>query len=382
MQTSAGAKTVPVSVMVYPVTLPTTTEQTARINNWTGAAGWDYNGTVNSIPLQYGVTQYDANWWKIIANMARNHAKHRNNVVFADFQALLIPNTTIDDEGSYHFGWQTFDRYIQTHVDAGAMRWIYTPHLLEPAAGGTAKLEMLKKVDGKVQRVLVDPGSAEAQAYLDTVFPALKAHLDAKGWTDRFYMSALDEPGQPAQETAANWLYDDLQEVLPEAAHQRGAPVRPGRPGALADHRHPRDRPYDVQPGYYHRFRLAGKDLWHYNCICTQGEYMNRYLSYHLAKTRLTFWGMWKTYAVGYLHWGWNFWVNFSDVTVPADTFDGAQTGDNWLVRPNKAALDVYDSVRSEAQLDGIEDYELLAMLAKRKPVEGPGDRRGADHRP
>jgi hypothetical protein len=46
-----------------------------------------------------------------------------------------------------------------------------------------------------------------------------------------------------------------------------------------------------------------------------------------------------------------------------------ARDGDNWLVRPNVAAYDVYDSLRSEAQTAGLQDYELLRILGASKPV-------------
>ena len=39
-----------------------------------------------------------------------------------------------------------------------------------------------------------------------------------------------------------------------------------------------------------------------------------------------------------------------------------------WLVRPDKKNYDVFTSVRNEAQLDGIEDFELLSILEKKDP--------------
>jgi hypothetical protein len=41
----------------------------------------------------------------VIEAMARNHTKHRNNVVYADFQAMLLPATRIDAAGNYTFDW-------------------------------------------------------------------------------------------------------------------------------------------------------------------------------------------------------------------------------------------------------------------------------------
>ncbi|WP_433236196.1 discoidin domain-containing protein [Streptosporangium sp. CA-135522] len=369
VRSDGGDVPVDVTVTVYDVTIPPANRSTFKMNNWFTSAGWDYNGTIRSIPAQYGVQMFDANWWKVIENIAANHARHRNNVIFADFQGLLIPDTTIDAAGNYVFGWATFDRFVQTFVDAGAMQYIYTPHLLEGQSDGSIKLDMIKKVGGVVQRVLATPDTAETNAYLNTIFPALKAHLDAKGWTDLFYMSALDEPSTAPQVTAAQWLYTKYRQYFPHPlTNEAHLAVLPGMEGDLTTAT-PYTGLYNNNVAYYQRRRLSGADLWLYNCIVPQDENMNRFISYHLASTRLTPWLVWKVGGTGYLHWGWNFWWDFSDLNAPPNTFDDWQTGDNWMVRPNKAAYDIYDSVRSEAQLDGLEDVELLNLLAQTKPV-------------
>lgn len=370
VRSSVGDVTVPVTLKVYDVTLPAPNASTFKMNNWSTSAGWDYRGTIRSIPEQYGVQMYDENWWRVIESFARNHQRHRNNVIFTDFQALLIPNTTIDAGGNYTFGWPTFDRYVQAFVDAGAMQYIYTPHLLEGGPNGTAFVEMLKNVGGSTQRVLATPNSAEANAYFDKVFPALKAHLDAKGWTDKFYFSALDEPTTQGHIDAARWLYAKFRQYFPNPrTNEAHLAVLPALQDDLTTAT-PYTRLYDQNTGYYQNRRIRGDDLWVYNCIVPQGDEMNRFISYHLAKTRLTPWYVWKIDGTGYLHWGWNFWFHDpGNPTTPPNTFDEAHTGDNWLVRPNKPAYDVYDSLRSETQLDGLEDYELLTKLAATKPL-------------
>ncbi|WP_344311575.1 discoidin domain-containing protein [Fodinicola feengrottensis] len=369
VSTSGGDVPVPISVQVYDVAIPAANQSTLKMNNWFTSAGWDYTGTIQAVPLQYGCTMFDDRWWTVMGNFAKNHALHRNNVIYADFQALLIPNTTIDSAGNYTFGWQSFDRFVQLFVDAGALSYIYTPTLLE---GAGPQVEILQNVGGSTQKVLVTPNSAVANAYLDKVFPALKAHLDTKGWTDIFYFSALDEPSSTAQVSAATWLYAKYAQYFPHPrtneAHNTNMPDLDKILTTVT----PTTEVYQNSVATYQKFRQTpGKELWLYTCIIPQGNYMNRFIRYHLDKTRLIPWLLWKIGASGYLHWGWNYWVNGSVAAgwTAADTFDGHQNGDAWLVRPNKPALDVYDSVRSEAQLDGIEDFELLTALARTKPV-------------
>lgn len=378
VKSSAGDVPIPVTVRVYPVTVPPANQSTLKQNNWFASVGWDYKGAELAIPEQYAnAAAYSPNWWKVIASFARNQAKHRNNVIYADFQALLIPDTTIDAAGNYSFGWATFDRFVELFEDAGAMQYIYTPTLLEPhpnrdIGGKRPQLEMLKRgSDGKPQKVLVDPNTPETTAYLNKLFPALKAHLDAKGWTDKFYMSALDEPTETAQVTAATWFYDIYTTYFPDPLtnEAHGYTFLPGAADNITTFTPYTDN-YEDHTGYWQAQRLKGKELWLYVCIVPQDYQVNRLIGMHLAKSRLLPWLVWKIGGTGFQHWGWNYWAyKPDDVFRGYDTFDGPQNGDSYIVRPDKARYDVYDSVRSETQLDGAEDYELLNQLAAVKPV-------------
>lgn len=368
---AAGNVDVPLTVRVYDVAMPAANQGKLRMNNWFTSAGWDYTGTIEAVPLQYNCTMFDDRWWTVMANFAKNHARHRNNVIYADFQALLIPDTTVDASGNFAFNWTTFDRFVNLFVTAGALSHIYTPTLLE---GDGPQVEILRRVGSttRVEKVLVTPNGPEANAYLDKVLPALRSHLDAKSWTDVFYFSALDEPNTDAKANAAKWLYAKYAQYFPRPltneAHNNFMPAL----NQVLQTVTPTTEVYQNNIAAYQKFRhTAGKDLWFYTCIIPQGDYMNRFINYHLDKTRLIPWLLWKVGAGGYLHWGWNYWVNGSPANgwTAADTFNGGQNGDAWIVRPNVPALDVYDSVRSEAQLDGIEDYELLTLLAARKPL-------------
>ncbi|WP_328988980.1 discoidin domain-containing protein [Kribbella sp. NBC_01245] len=373
VRSSGGDTVVPVTVVVYPVDVPPANQSTFKMNGWTTSVGWDYSGTERAIPFQYdNAAAFSPNWWKVIESFARNQAKHRNNLVYADFQALIRPRTQIDAQGNYLIDWTDFDRFVQLFVDAGAMQYIYTPTLLEPGPNGAEDphLEMLKNVNGQVQRVLVPPNTTESTSYLKMMFAKLREHLVAKGWAENFYMSALDEPTHPNQATAAAWFYDLYDDYFPnprtnEAYGFSFLPEAAQRVSTVT----PYTENYEDHAGFWQAQKRAGKDLWLYTCIVPQNFHMNRLIGMHLAKTRLLPWLVWKIGGTGYLHWGWNYWHRWTnDNARQYNTFDEPQTGDTFIVRPNRAALDVYDSVRSETQLDGQEDFELLTKLAAVKP--------------
>ncbi|MFC5404061.1 glycoside hydrolase domain-containing protein [Cohnella soli] len=367
---SLGNVAVPVTVVVYNVTVPPSNQSTFKTLNWFTSIGWGYEQTEDNIPMQYNVAKYDNNWWKVIENIAKNHKKHRNNVIFTDVQALILKDTTIDNNGNYTFGWATFDRFVQTFIDAGAMQYLYTPTMLERIdSESKMKLNMLKKINGVTTRVLVDAGTAEANQYLDIYFPALKAHLDAKGWTDIFYLCASDEPYFQYQIDGSNWLYAKFHQYFPNGKTSEVQDHKmPGVQASLST-TIPTTYTYEANTAYYQNLRIGGKELWLYTANKPLSYYMNRFITHYLDETRLLPWFVWKVGGIGYLHWGWNYW--FTSNNTEADTFDGSlgDGGDFWLVRPNKAAYDIYDSVRSEAQLDGIEDVELLNILKQTKPL-------------
>ncbi|MEV7780078.1 discoidin domain-containing protein [Kitasatospora sp. NPDC088351] len=386
VKSSAGPVDVPVSVTVYAAELPPTNRSTFRLNNWFTSAGWDYTLTASSIPSQYGVDAYSPDWWTLMGNIAKNHAKHRNNTVFADFQALAIPGTTLVN-GTYTFDWTTFDRFVQLFQDAGALQYIYTPHLLEDDGSNVEVL--VTDGSGGVRMARVAPGSDQAEKYLAAALPALKAHLDTKcldagtvcapgrRWSDVFYLSASDEPNPANTGWAANsnWLYQRFHQYFPQGmtneAHLWTGPSVDNTLSTLTPHV---DDDYDANAAYYQDKRLAGKDLWLYFSGSPEDGHANRLISYPLSDSRLTPWMVSAIGGNGFLHWGWNIWSEWdanAGKYKGVDTFNGWTSGDPFLVRPNPkpGAPDVFDSMRSEALLAGVQDYELLKQLAATKPV-------------
>lgn len=117
----------------------------------------------------------------------------------------------------------------------------------------------------------------------------------------------------------------------------------------------------------YLRLLDEGNELWTYVCCAPSGEYLNRFMDIPLICSRLIFWGCSKYKLSGYLHWGFNQYINefnpFEQSCCPNDTGQGTPfpSGDGHLVYPGEK--DVYLSMRLEAQRRGLEDYELLKCL-------------------
>ncbi|MFB7469460.1 discoidin domain-containing protein [Kitasatospora sp. NPDC056184] len=391
VRSAEGAVDVPVSVTVYPVDVPPANRSAFRMNNWFTSVGWDYNWSSTSIRAQYGVEDFSDGWWEVMKNFAANHAEHRNNVIYADFQALAVRDTTLV-EGEYTFQWKDFDRFVQLFQDAGSLQYIYTPTLIEDHGKGLEALVTDGQGGVKVEHLPLTTKTERdvAAEYLDKVFAALKAHLDTKcldpgptcapgrRWSDVLYMSAVDEPSGddlPLQSVTAPWFYEQYRGHFPQGltneAHNGLAPAIDAVLGTVTPQADGLN--YDPNAAYYQNLRLSGKDLWLYYCNGPVDHHLNRFISYPLSESRLTPWMVAALGGNGFLHWGWNHWTDPDKGFSRVDTLNDWQDGDRFLVRPNRGPnndkYELYNSVRSEALLAGIQDFELLNQLAAAKPV-------------
>jgi hypothetical protein len=112
--------------------------------------------------------------------------------------------------------------------------------------------------------------------------------------------------------------------------------------------------------------RAAGHEVWFYTCLFPNGSYPNRFVDYPLIKTRVLHWINFKWGFNGYLHWGFNQWRGgdpFKNLEPPHGS-SVLPPGDAWIVYPGNRQL--LDSMRHEAMRDGVEDFELLTLLAKK----------------
>jgi hypothetical protein len=80
----------------------------------------------------------------------------------------------------------------------------------------------------------------------------------------------------------------------------------------------------------------------------------------------------------GYLHWGGDYWSPDPVHETEPPIGDGASasmlpSGDAFIAYPDPARKSLLSSIRWEAMLEGIEDYELLRVLDQRDPTTARG---------
>lgn len=127
---------------------------------------------------------------------------------------------------------------------------------------------------------------------------------------------------------------------------------------------------YEAKKQEFDRLIALGETVWSYVCCGPEGDWLNRFLDFHLLRGRLLFWGFAKNRISGFLHWGFNQFPcgmdPFEGTSCPNDTGIGTNfpCGDSFLVYPAEDGPMI--GMRLEAQRRGAEDAMLWQQLRKK----------------
>jgi hypothetical protein len=350
---------VPFRVRVVDAAVPA--QRTLRVTNW-------FRVDDRHAKQFWDAPQFSERWWSVVANLARVMADYRQNVVLTPTLDLveLLPGEAAS------FGFERFDRWVETFQRTGAIGFIEGEHLVGRAGGYDEPLvvPVLLREGETVRKVELPLDDTRVQPFLDAFLPALNRHLGEKGWKGVYLQHVLDEPH--GDEPAA---YARIAALVRK--HLPGVPTIDAIdahdvPDALRDASDvwvPQLGRFDDQTALLAERQRAGHEVWFYTCLFPRGRYMNRLMDFPLIKTRLLHWLDYRYGLTGFLHWGWNFWgpeptkdtqpvINLNQTLLPS--------GDAFIVYPDRARLSVLPSIRLEAMRAGIEDYEMLVALARR----------------
>ncbi len=319
----------------------------------------------------YGCSRGSDTYWRLIRNIARFLARYHQTAVRAGALSLARP---VVRGGSLEFDFSDFERFVETWEAAGVRGEIDGGNLLwrERRRNAPVMLRAWVVENGRpIQRTLrvEDP---RAQQFLRRFLPALHRLLESRGWTRRYRQGVLDEPHEGEREPFVRTARL-VRRLMPG--------VRIIEPvGARQDLSYLEDTvdiwvvqlgTFDDKLDVLDAHRKRGGEVWFYTALAPRGRYPNRFIDYSLLKVRLLHWMNFKYGFRGFLHWGGNFWgpEPFKD-TQPV--INQGRTylppGDAYITYPNRAGLSLLSSIRLEQMREGIEDYGLLAELAKSKP--------------
>ena len=123
------------------------------------------------------------------------------------------------------------------------------------------------------------------------------------------------------------------------------------------------------------KLRADGKKVWWYTCCGPTAPYMNFVsLEFPFIEGRLIGWQTHKYGADGFLFWVVNFWTRENSCLDESDTYldwdstiNNRQYGDGMLLYPGRE--NILPSIRLANVRDGVEDGELLKIVAGRDPA-------------
>jgi hypothetical protein len=265
-------------------------------------------------------------------------------------------------EGRWEFDFSRTERMIRMFLDEGFTH-IELPHIARHDRRRDAVARFVVTVDGEPT-----PGTShQAYVFLAQYLTAWREMLQRNGWYDRATQHVVDEP-RPQDFDAYRIMAGAVRKFLP------GIPLidalgEPELDGAV-DIWVPLSASYEKAGEQFEAHRRRGDTIWFYTCCAPSGFHLNRFIDTELLRTRLLHWGNWRYRLDGFLHWGLNQIIPeqdpFENTTPPHGPYHdfNLPPGDSHIVYPGTDGP--WSSVRFEAMAAGIEDYELLRVVAER----------------
>lgn len=362
-------------IRVYPVTLG---KSPLLISNWSAHTSPAVLGYLNN---NEDVELYSPLYWELLEMHAEIMASHRQNMVrlFPIWRTLYTYK-----DGNYSFDFNRFDKEVEIFKNAGALEWIEGGHIAwrtgdfrsaffvevpVPDDEESRKLPASPnpvKAENGVRFVLLHVEDPRTQNFLTQFLPALKEHLEKKGWLDHYMQHIADEP---TQQNAASYaeISKYIRRYMPGVKLMDAVTTSKELAGTI-DVWIPLLSVLHHDYEFYKQLQDNGKDVWFYTCVSPRGNYANRFIEQPLIQTRYLHWINYKYGVTGYLHWGLNFWIKDQLHADQSRDHKRLPAGDNCVIYPGYKRL--YTSIRFETMRDGIDDYQLLKMLEEKDPAK------------
>ena len=373
----------PLQVHIYPAVLPDSASSEYTHAQWVNFCG--YSPEIEDIDLErcneiiYGIENFSEEWFTLLKNCAKQMKKERINAVFVPLFSLLNHNITFDENGKYIFDFTLFDRFLDTFMEYGSVKYFIGCHLLkrkhqtyeyaskDPEIIANAPLvtwifEENKGSTNFAWRYLTD---ADAWKHLEMLVTGIYNHLKERGLENKWLQHVSDECDGEERFRMVRDVYDQIHKWAPSFKNvdaTRDTSLEGY--GTSLDIHVPQIDVHEFNLEKYQEFqKKTNCDVWTYTCLNPKNGTMNRMDDLKLIATRLLHWYNYLFGANGYLHWAWNLWCYCDE---PYSPFNNCESNhfplDAWEVLPDVENLSVFETIRSRTDASGIEDYELLKI--------------------
>lgn len=379
IKTNLGTYRVDYGVEVCDITIPGPHRANFDFMHHQQIAGtWYYDATKGNHPQDvitqiYGWKRWTPQWWALVADMAQKMKDSRCNVLFVNSQQLLLDGGTTLKNGKFDFNWSKFDEYIQFFMDRKVVKKLEGLHFGSTIGdvGITFKSYVLvNNEQGVLASTNLEPMSPDCDTFFSQFIPALYQHLQKKGWLNIWIQHIGDEAVSGLQHRQYGYYMNKMKTLAPKM--HCGDPTF-----SLASAKNAVAKGADVVTpieellqGYKVNFdslKNQGVTVYAYNCCGPGNEWLNRFIDKPVWQQRSLGWLCYKWGITGWLHWGWNFWVDWYQDTLHTIDQEGFK-GDHYSVYPDVENNRIKNSIRQIAIRDMSEDYELLLALGKKNP--------------
>jgi hypothetical protein len=363
--TSAGKFNVPIMLTVCDVTLPECKDGILNTEFW-------WSPFRSSTLEQQGCAPYSEKWWSLIDIYAASFKDYRvNHILIPILRPLLDAGSSCDAAGRYTFHWSLFDQLVERFVKKGGVKRLAGEHLMSRTGSWTADfgVSLLKKDNGQTLIIREAFGAPQANNWLAQFLPALKAHLQEKGWYDIWYQHIADEPTTMQHVASLHSVADSVRKHFPRMLIGDAVEtdsVLASLTGAM-DIWTAKIINYEHNMVFFQSRKKAGESVWLYTCCGPKDAWLNRFIDSPVWHMRSLAWLCYLYDVNGFLHWGWN----HNDVPVEQQQYCvGYSPGDANSVYADSVRGTIKGSIRYEAWRDAVEEYELLKILELKDAVK------------
>ncbi len=316
----------------------------------------------------YKLDPYEEALWPIIESYMRDNVDHFGT---CQYVPLFTPPTdgvkrphqllkvTSPSAGVYAFDFGDVRRWVKLADSLGAQYFEWT-HLF--TQWGVKHAIRVYRDNLDPDSLLWSPETPATsdtyRAFLSQFLPRFKLFLEGEGLMERSIFHVSDEPH--GDEHLEN--YRAARAMLAELAPWMNVA------DALSDIRYGREHVTDMpiaSIGHAKEFVDEGIPSYAYFCCGPRGKYLNRLMDTPLPKIRMAGWLLHRLKALGFLHWGYNYWYKrqtqqmidpFTEQSGAA--WPGWAYGDPFVVYPGPDGP--IDSLRWEVWAESLRDLALL----------------------
>lgn len=321
----------------------------------------------------YNVEPFSEEHWRIVEQFIKTAAENEINISFiplitpaldtyvgGERKTTQLVDIFIED-GKYRFGFSNVERWVKLCKRHGITKFEVPPLFTQWGAKHAPKI--MAWDDYGYKQIFGWETDSDSEEYIDFLkhfIPEMLKEFERLGISrDDCFFHISDEPDLKDLEMY-NKTFGVVKELLQDYTiidamwkteiYKAGCITTPV-----------------VSVGAVDAFKREGaENYWIYYCGGHCTDVSNRYLSMPLARTRIIGVQMYKDGALGFLHWGYNYYHNrYSYATVnPYLETSGeyfAPAGDTFIVYPGENGK-ACESVRLKAMRDAMQDIKALRL--------------------